>query len=201
MLCHDFDRHLLTWILCDESCSFVSMTAIKTQHLPRYRVEDYHRWEGEWELIEGIPFAKSPSANKNHRRAAKRLLLLLQEALDRVSCPCELFYELDLIIDNHTVVRPDLMVFCEDFKNDYPATPPEFVAEIISAGSIQMDREVKMDIYRSFRIKNYLLVDTAHEVVEHYVLENQNYRLNGHTGSIRLGECILNVEYDGIFRK
>ena len=173
--------------------------AIKTQHLPHYQVADYQRWEGEWELIGGIPFAMSPSANTIHQRAAKRLLLLLQQALDNASCPCELFYELDLIIDNHTVVRPDLMLFCEEIKSDYPATAPNLIAEIISAGSVQMDREVKMDIYRSFRVKNYLLVDTEREKVEHYLLENHEYRLKNDGGSFRLNECVLTVDFDRIF--
>ena len=30
--------------------------------LPRYTVKDYERWDGDWELIEGVPYAlASPS--------------------------------------------------------------------------------------------------------------------------------------------
>ena len=25
--------------------------------LPRYTVEDYEKWKGDWELIDGIPYA------------------------------------------------------------------------------------------------------------------------------------------------
>lgn len=34
---------------------------IAEKYLPRYTVEDYNRWEGDWELIEGIPYASAPS--------------------------------------------------------------------------------------------------------------------------------------------
>ena len=29
--------------------------------LPHYSYQDYRRWEGDWELIEGIPYAMTPS--------------------------------------------------------------------------------------------------------------------------------------------
>jgi len=30
------------------------------KYLPNYTYEDYCQWEGQWELIEGIPYAMSP---------------------------------------------------------------------------------------------------------------------------------------------
>jgi len=31
------------------------------QLLPRYTYEDYKLWEGDWELLEGVPSAMAPS--------------------------------------------------------------------------------------------------------------------------------------------
>ena len=33
------------------------MSALKKEDLPAYTYEDYQHWEGDWELIEGIPYA------------------------------------------------------------------------------------------------------------------------------------------------
>ena len=34
--------------------------AIAQKYLPNYTYADYCQWEGQWELIEGIPYAMSP---------------------------------------------------------------------------------------------------------------------------------------------
>ncbi len=41
------------------------MSAVKL--LPYYTYEDYCRWEGRWELIDGIPFAMSPAPTPRHQ--------------------------------------------------------------------------------------------------------------------------------------
>jgi len=38
------------------------------KYMPHYTVEDYMRWEGDWELIKGTPFAMSPSAGITHQK-------------------------------------------------------------------------------------------------------------------------------------
>ncbi len=35
--------------------------------LPYYTYEDYLRWEGQWEVIEGIPYAMSPMPRPEHQ--------------------------------------------------------------------------------------------------------------------------------------
>ncbi len=34
---------------------------IVEKYMPRYTIDDYKLWEGDWELIDGIPFAMTPS--------------------------------------------------------------------------------------------------------------------------------------------
>jgi hypothetical protein len=36
------------------------------QYLPEYTYDDYKKWEGNWELIEGIPYAMSPPPKRKH---------------------------------------------------------------------------------------------------------------------------------------
>jgi hypothetical protein len=36
--------------------------------LPHYTYEDYCRWEGQWELIDGIPYAMSPMPRPQHQK-------------------------------------------------------------------------------------------------------------------------------------
>ena len=41
--------------------------------LPHYTYSDYLNWEGQWELIEGIPYAMNPLPIPKHLRIAGRL--------------------------------------------------------------------------------------------------------------------------------
>ena len=40
---------------------------IALRYLPRYTVKDYLKWEGDWELVEGIPFALASPSFRHQR--------------------------------------------------------------------------------------------------------------------------------------
>jgi hypothetical protein len=39
---------------------------MKSGDLPRYKFADYIKWEGNWELIDGIPYAMVPAPARKH---------------------------------------------------------------------------------------------------------------------------------------
>jgi Uma2 family endonuclease len=96
-----------------------------------YRIEDYRRWQGDWELIQGIPLAMSPSPGVRHQRVARRLLRQLDEALD--DCPrCEAFHGIDVELSDDTVTRPDVIVICFEPDGDRITRAPALIAEVVS---------------------------------------------------------------------
>ena len=73
-----------------------------------YTYEDYARWEGDWELIDGIPVAMSPAPSIEHQSVAGELAFQLRAQLR--GCPqCRVLHEVDYKIDEETVVRPDVL--------------------------------------------------------------------------------------------
>ena len=48
------------------------MSAIKKEHLPHYTYDDYRKWEGDWEIIHGIPYSKALTHTIRHQ-TIKRL--------------------------------------------------------------------------------------------------------------------------------
>lgn len=38
------------------------------KYIPRYTYEDWLHWEGQWELIDGVPFAMSPMPVPSHQQ-------------------------------------------------------------------------------------------------------------------------------------
>jgi len=55
------------------------------KYLPRYTVEDYQRWEGDWELIEGIPYSLASPTFK-HQRIVGKIFRFLDGYLEE-HCP------------------------------------------------------------------------------------------------------------------
>jgi hypothetical protein len=39
--------------------------SIADKYRPQFTYEDYSLWEGRWELIDGMPYAMSPSNGRN----------------------------------------------------------------------------------------------------------------------------------------
>jgi len=39
-----------------------------------YTFEDYQQWEGDWELIEGMPYAMAPSATVTHQTVGLNII-------------------------------------------------------------------------------------------------------------------------------
>lgn len=65
---------------------------------PNYTLADYDMWEGDWELIDGYPYAMSPSTNSKHQRLAGKLNVQLVLSLSslRDGCnSCEVLYGLE----------------------------------------------------------------------------------------------------------
>lgn len=173
------------------------MCAIKIEHLPKYKLADYRLWKGEWELIHGIPYAMSPSASLKHQKTARNILLQLQNELDAQNCTCEIYYELDLIIDDRTVVRPDLMIFCKELV-DYPTTPPLLIVEILSTSTRRKDLGPKLELYQSFGVSYYIIVDPDQKTVVRYRLNNDAYEPYDENEPVLLKDCSITLSLQEI---
>ncbi len=42
--------------------------------LPHYTYDDWVKWEGQWELIDGFPYAMSPMPVPEHQRIAANVI-------------------------------------------------------------------------------------------------------------------------------
>ncbi len=127
---------------------------MKLRHLPHYTYDAYARWQGDWELVEGVPYAMV-SPKFPHQRLMFVLARFLEDLLEE--CACFVVGELDWVISEDTVVRPDLVVLCEE-PQDYIRKRPEVVFEIVSENSKEMDEFVKFKLYEQQAVPYYVLL-------------------------------------------
>lgn len=136
------------------------------KYLPSYTVEDYQRWEGDWELWNGIPISMSPSPFGKHQMVLVNLVSELRLALRSVHCDATALCEIDWIIADDTVVRPDALVVCGPPPNGHVRTTPAIVAEILSPATADRDRTHKKALYQQAGVGIYLILDPEAESVE-----------------------------------
>jgi Uma2 family endonuclease len=147
---------------------------IATKYRPHYTYEDYCQWEGRWELIEGMPYAMAPAPAPQHQRTS----ILLGSVFERATAGCKnckVYDPIDWKIADDTVVQPDLLIVCNEIKKAYLDFPPSLVSEILSPSTTSKDRNEKMELYLSQKVKYYIIVDPRFRKVEVYQFINGQY--------------------------
>jgi Uma2 family endonuclease len=158
------------------------MGALKLQ---TYTYDDYKNWEGDWELIYGYPVPlsgeknMSPSPLIDHQRVEGNLSFEFTKNIDKCQ-QCEVFFELDWIVDNDTTVRPDISVVCDEV-DDYIVKPPQIIVEVISKSTKQKDEETKKELYEYEKVPYYLIAYPKEKKVSifEYSKEVNSYKALG----------------------
>jgi Uma2 family endonuclease len=165
--------------------------------IPHYTYKDYELWEGDWEIIRGIPYAMSPAPNWKHQNFGGSFVHKLRSALEtnNTKCNCIVLYECDWIISDDTVVRPDVMVTCEPIEGNYPTKPPVLILEILSSSSILKDRNTKFNLYQAYGVKYYLIADIERKEIEFFVLKENRYQQETNLQKYHLSnDCAVSLD-------
>jgi len=126
--------------------------------LETYTYDDYKKWDGEWELIYGHPYAMAPSPVGKHQYVMGRIIYNLNKKLEELGCnECFVLGEIDYIISNDTVLKPDVALICGNIPK-YIKTPPIAIFEIISPATKLRDEITKKEIYIKAGVENLFLV-------------------------------------------
>ena len=168
------------------------MGAIK--YIPEYNFNDYLKWEGHWELYDGIAISMSPMASPSQQKIASNINTILQNLLNSNDCDCNVYQPIDVKIDDKTVVNPDLLIICGDVKGQFLDRPPELVVEIVSPSSRERDKVVKYSFYQSFGIKYYLIIDFERNETLVYELNDGVYKLKYDHDFTFSKKCSINFD-------
>jgi len=151
----------------------------KVTHIPRYTYSDYEKWKDDWELIDGFPWSKSTSGSAIHQTVSGELLFQIKNELNTQPCfdQCFVYNELDWIIDDQNVVRPDVSVICGESVKKFIEKAPVLIIEIISESSAYRDKIVKKELYESQGVKYYIIANPKTKSIEAFELINNIYKV------------------------
>ena len=159
----------------------------------RYTYQDYLLWKGDWELVNGYPYAMAPSPNRSHQWFSSKFIQLTNNEIDKTAfkCNCYTYSELDWIIDENSVVRPDCMIVCGNFEADFLDFPPTLIVEISSRKTKLRDRNTKYNLYELKGVQYYILADTEKKQVETFELREGKYVPKDDTNFKLTDECTI----------
>jgi Uma2 family endonuclease len=148
---------------------------LRLEDIPHYTYDDYKIWEGKWELINGIPYAMSPSPSIYHQDISTSISRLLSEAVD--DCEnCKALIAIDWKMSDDTVVCPDNLVIChKPINKNYLTKAPEIIFEILSKSTSSKDTMTKFNLYESEGVKYYILVNQYEITAKIYELKNGKF--------------------------
>jgi len=169
-----------------------------------YTAADYRRWEGHWELIDGIAYAMVPSPTFSHQALGLAISRQLDEMLE--DCPhCHVLYKIDVQFSDATVVRPDVIVICHDPEGEWITRAPELVFEILSPQTARRDEIIKFQLYRDEGVAWYSIVYPELRKAKVWQLRDGEYRKVGdfHHERLRfdLPQCTFEFDFSRIWRR
>jgi Uma2 family endonuclease len=172
-------------------------------YIEHYSVDDYNQWEGDWELIEGKPYAMAPSPMVTHQSISMKITRQLDELLDECE-ECQPIFEIDWKVSNDTVVRPDTLVICYE-PDEYITKKPEIIFEVTSASTVKKDEKVKFKIYEREGVKYYILVYPDTKIAKVYKLKDGRYIKDGDFSDektvFNLPSCDIEFDFSRIWRR
>lgn len=164
-----------------------------------YTLDDiYALPEGERaELIDGQIYMMTPP-NRKHQTIARELFSSINSYIKSNSGSCEPFFApfaVFLSKDNTNYVEPDISVICDRSKltDKGCSGAPDWIIEIVSPSSRQMDYFTKLFKYRTAGVREYWIVDPDKDRILVYNFEAED------TGDYTFSDSIKAGIYDNLY--
>jgi len=173
-------------------------------YLQHYTYEDYKQWKGKWELFEGYPVAMSPAPMINHQAIAYRFAMELGIQIEECK-NCLVLGEEDYKLSDDTVLRPDVVLICDEPNDTYITKAPEIIIEVISKSTIKNDEGYKFEQYQTEKVKYYILAYPGDLYAKVYKLVSGKYKNQGvfSKESYEFDEtlCKVSINFDNVFKR
>ena len=171
-----------------------------------YTFNDYQSWKGDWELIEGMPYAMAPSPTVSHQTVSFNIASEIKAELNVKNSYCDkccILMETDWQVSIDTIVRPDVMVVCQNVDEKVMVTP-ELIIEVVSSSSTKRDEVMKFDLYQREGVLYYILAYPEKRLAKIYHNLTGGFRKSGdyctEIVEFTIKECSFSVDFGLIWR-
>ncbi|RHX95529.1 restriction endonuclease [Leptospira yasudae] len=159
------------------------------------------------ELLDG-EIIMVPAPIPEHQRVSGKLYTYLLKYVERNQLGEIFFSPIDVFLDEHNVVQPDL-IFISKARNTIIREKriegaPDWVAEILSEGNAYHDLKTKKKLYEKHGVREYWIVDPMERSVEIYQNGTAGFTLFASSDSGKIESKLLegfSVEIQSLFTK
>lgn len=133
-----------------------------------------------YELVDGRLEFMGPAPTAYHQLVSleiqKQFLQHCEEEYFIFNAP------IDVIFSDTVVMQPDLALvrrdrFASVVRKRGIVGTPDLIVEILSPVSVKRDRGSKLITYAEYKVPEYWIVDPSNQILEQYVLDNDQYAL------------------------
>lgn len=172
--------------------------------LPHYTYDDYQLWEGKWELYEGVPIAMSPAPMIDHQTIAYEIARQLGNATEECE-ECLVVGEEDYKLSDDTLLRPDVVLICNEPHHAYITKAPEIVVEVVSKSTAKNDENYKFSKYEAEKVPYYILAYPKELIAKVYRLKNGKYVKAGDFSTqvytFEESTCKAFIDFNKVFKR
>jgi len=173
-------------------------------YVPHYTYDNYKMWDGDWELYEGFPVAMSPAPMINHQVIGYSIARQLGNQIEECE-QCLVFGEVDYKLGDDTVLKPDVVLVCNEPHDAYITKAPEIIVEVISKSTAKNDENYKFGKYEAEKVAYYILVYPDDLYAKVYKLVNGKYDKQGDFSKEKYEFdetlCKVNIDFDKVFKQ
>jgi Uma2 family endonuclease len=140
----------------------------------------------QYEVINGQVYNMSPSPSVKHQTIGMELSTEFNLYLRNKKC--RVIAEIDVCLEGNDDltetkewVRPDIVIVCDKNKlsKNHISGVPDLIVEILSKSTAKTDKMIKFNRYQKAGVKEYWIVDPAHETIDVFYLQNGAYKQKG----------------------
>lgn len=133
-----------------------------------------------YELLDGA-LIMVPAPETPHQDFSMSLAGILDRYVRRKQLGKVLCAPTDVVLSLHTTLQPDLLFIAKEREHLITKAniqgAPDWVAEIVSPSSRDLDYGRKMSLYARHGVREYWVLDPEARGIESYVLDGKTYRL------------------------
>lgn len=137
------------------------------------------------EIIEGRISAMSPAPSRIHQKIISKIITELNNYISSNNWECEVYpAPFDVILINEAedfnnsknIVQPDISVICDKNKLNYEGCigSPDMIVEVVSPYNPNNDYIKKLNLYDTYKVKEYWIVNPMKNTILVYTLEDDN---------------------------
>ena len=176
------------------------MALLSKTYSEHYTVFEWEHWKDNWELIDGVPYCMSPAPTVKHQSVNGKIYAQFLSKLNECK-KCNVYLPIDWVINEDTVVQPDVLVVCKEITTKRLEFAPSIIFEISSPSTARKDKTEKFELYQSQCVKYYVMVNPDTQEIELFQLINGVYiKQNFENNFIfEIEECSVDIDFKNIW--